>query len=222
MTKINHYYTTELTDTQISENFHRSFVGGYWDELGKLQLDFMLSKGLMPYHNLLDIGCGALRAGIHFIDYLDKNKYYGTDINRSLIKAGYLEIDKSNLTDKQAVLAIDANFCLSQFFVQFDYAIAQSVFTHLYANHIIHCLIKTKMVLNPRGKLYASFLEAPQSGYIDDITHGPGGVISHYDADPFHYSVEEIGLFAKIAGMNVDYVGDWGHPRQAKMLCFTP
>ncbi|MGL5080430.1 MAG: hypothetical protein ACRC8A_02975 [Microcoleaceae cyanobacterium] len=52
--------------------FHRQFVGGMWDEIGKLQFDFLLANNLKPSSKFLDVGCGALRGGIPFVPYLDK------------------------------------------------------------------------------------------------------------------------------------------------------
>lgn len=42
---------------------HRIAVGGMWDEIGKLQFEFMVKQGLKPHHKFLDIGCGSLRGG---------------------------------------------------------------------------------------------------------------------------------------------------------------
>jgi hypothetical protein len=57
--------------------WHRRRVGGMWEEIGRLQFDFLLSKGLQSRHFLLDIGCGSLRGGIHFIGFLDAGRYDG-------------------------------------------------------------------------------------------------------------------------------------------------
>ena len=46
---------------------HRAYIGGKWDEYGQMEFDFMVAHGLRPEHVLLDIACGSLRAGIHFI-----------------------------------------------------------------------------------------------------------------------------------------------------------
>lgn len=47
---------------------HREYVGGMWDEIGKLQFNFLLSRGLRPEHVFLDIACGPLGGGeIHTI-----------------------------------------------------------------------------------------------------------------------------------------------------------
>ncbi len=62
MEGINDYFK-ELSTEDIDAGVHRDFIGGHWDLLGKLQLDFMRDQGLKPDQKVLDIGCGALRAG---------------------------------------------------------------------------------------------------------------------------------------------------------------
>ena len=50
---------------------HRRYVGGHWEALGALQLDLLRREGLRPSHRLVDVACGALRAGVHLIPWLD-------------------------------------------------------------------------------------------------------------------------------------------------------
>ena len=54
---------------------HRDYVGAHWEELGSLQFRFMVDQGLLPHHVLVDIACGSLRGGVHFIPYLDPGNY---------------------------------------------------------------------------------------------------------------------------------------------------
>ena len=42
-----------------------------WLQIGQLQFDYLLEHGLKPDMRMLEIGCGNLRAGRLFIDYLD-------------------------------------------------------------------------------------------------------------------------------------------------------
>jgi len=56
-------YSKQLTSEEISNEVHRNFVGGMWDEIGDLQFGFMVKNGLRMNSNLLDIGCGCLRGG---------------------------------------------------------------------------------------------------------------------------------------------------------------
>ena len=213
-------YHRQLTDDELNRNEHRDFVGGLWDEIGRLQHDFMVSRGLTPQHTLLDVGCGALRGGIHFIDSLDLGNYHGLDINESLLNGGKREIKHAGLVDKHPKLLINQNFEFWQFGTKFDYALAVSVFTHLPMNHIVRCLVELAKVLKPQGQFFASFFEAPTSAFLEQIKHEPGGVITHYDEDPFHYSFAEFQCMADLANLSVELVGNWSHPRDQQMLCF--
>jgi ubiquinone/menaquinone biosynthesis C-methylase UbiE len=214
-------YARQLTADEIASGDHRRFVGGFWDVMGRLQCDFLIARGLRPEHKLFDVGCGALRGGVHFVKYLARGHYYGLDANASLIDAGRQEIESAGLSDREVHLLVNDKFELSQFKVQFDYGIAQSLFSHLCFNHIVSCLVQVKRVLATRGRLYATFFEAPRPVHLETIVHSPGGIHSMYDADPFHYSFEEMNIAAKFANLAIERVGDWGHPNNQKMLCFT-
>ena len=76
----------------FNPNWHRRAVGGMWEEIGKLQFNFLVEQGLKPGHFLLDVGCGRLRGGIHFIRYLEPEHYFGIDISKVLLAAGRFEL----------------------------------------------------------------------------------------------------------------------------------
>ena len=221
MSEINPYYQ-QLTQEQINAGTHRDMVGGMWEEIGRLQFEFLRARGLKPSHRLLDIGCGSLRGGIHAIEYLEAGNYYGLDINPSLIKAGRHELKLAGLTHKNPHLAISDHFELGLFREKFDYLLALSVFTHLFANHIIRCLAEVREVLAPEGRFFATFFLAPHSAHLAPIVHQPGGVKTEYDRDPFHYSPDEIRTMAKLANLRAEIIGDWNHPRAQQMLMFLP
>ena len=214
-------YWRELTDGEIRRRVHRSLVGGMWDEIGRLQFDFMIAQGLRPEHNLLDVGCGALRGGIHFVRYLEPGHYFGIDRNGSLIRAGRDELAAADLSTRHANLRVDSNFDVAAFGIRFEYAIAVSLFTHLYANHIMRCLREVTQVLSEAGRFYVTFFEAAQPAHTGSLVHTPGGVTTHLDSDPFHYSLEEISTYARYVGLRTNYIGEWNHPRGQRMLCFT-
>ena len=67
----------------------RQEVGGLWDQVGRLQLDFLRGRGLEPEARLLDVGCGCLRGGVHLVEYLSPGRYYGIDISPALLEVGY-------------------------------------------------------------------------------------------------------------------------------------
>jgi cyclopropane fatty-acyl-phospholipid synthase-like methyltransferase len=214
-------YGDELTQDEIDKNVHRGFVGGLWKQLGQLQFDFLVKNGLRPSHKLVDIGCGCLRGGVHYIKYLDKGNYYGLDVNQSLIEAGIQEIKKEALGPKQPVLMVDNQFRLGRFNANFDFMVSISLFTHLPMNIIIRCLSEARKCLAPEGTYFATFFEAPHSACIDKIVQVPAEITSMYDADPFHYSHEEMSWMGRASGLETRIIGDWNHPRNQKMAAFT-
>lgn len=222
MGAMNEFYTRQLTPEEIAAGEHRKFVGGLWNEIGALQFNFLLKEGLLPSHKLVDIGCGALRCGIPIIRYLDEGNYYGLDINASLIEAGKSEIAKEGLTAKCPTLLVNDRFELSCFAVLFDYAIAQSLFTHLDRELIRRCLIESRKVLTSRGKLFCTFFQAPEPKHGRPLRHKPGGVVTYFDRDPFHYSFSEIEALAKSAGFLSCLRGQWEHPRDLRMIQLSP
>ncbi|MEH1918614.1 class I SAM-dependent methyltransferase [Nostoc sp.] len=218
MKGINSYWQ-QWTNEEIATGKHRDMVGGLWDEMGCLQFEFLKQQGLLPEHSLLDVGCGSLRGGVHFVRYLDAGQYCGLDINASLIEAGKAELAAQGLLDKRPQLLVNEGFEFSRFEVQFDFALAVSVFTHLFMNHISRCLLEVKKVLKPNGKFYASFFQASHTVCLSPLVHQPGNITTFYDSDPFHYSPDELKMLAENAGLCVELIGDWEHPRSQKMVC---
>jgi len=223
--KINEYYDLDLKSDEVKAGEHRALVGGMWDEIGALQFKFMIEQGLNPKMLFLDVGCGSLRGGVHFINYLGPGNYYGIDANQSLLDAGYdIELRNSNLQSKmpRQNLLVNRKFEFSLFGKQFDYALAQSVFTHLPLNHIRHCLINLSGSLKPGGQFFATFFECPESSSIEaDMIHEPGGIKTFIDQDPYHYKVSDLEWCVRSLPLQVVYIGEWGHPRAQKMVCFN-
>ena len=137
-------YGDEMSAAELMTKKHRAKVGGMWEKIGKLQFEFLKSQGLQPQDNLLDVGCGCLRGGLHYIEYLSTGHYSGIDINSSLLEAGRLEIKEAQLEHKQAQLILNDEFDLGLFDKKFEFMIAVSVFTHLPLNIIIRCLVQAK------------------------------------------------------------------------------
>jgi hypothetical protein len=71
----------------IQQLGHRGYVGTAerFDEMGRHQYQFLLEQGLQPFHVLCDIGCGSLRAGRYFLEYLDKDHYLGLEGEQQLV-----------------------------------------------------------------------------------------------------------------------------------------
>ena len=161
MIGVNEYHRA-LSDADIDSGAHRDFVGGLWDEIGRLQFDFLVEQGLKPTHTLIDVGCGALRGGVHFVRYLRPGHYFGLDINPTLVKAGERELAKAGLADRKPQLIVDDKFQLCRFGRQFDFGVSVSLFTHLFLNHIGRCLVEMQNANHPGSKFFFTFFEAPQ------------------------------------------------------------
>lgn len=214
-------YQRQLAPEEIEALAHREMVGGMWDEIGALQLAFLREHGLAPGDRLLDVGCGALRGGVHFVRYLDAGRYCGLDINASLIDAGRVELESAGLSDRRAELLVDDAFRVGRFGGSFDCAIAVSVFTHLPMNQIVRCLVEVRKVLVPGARLFASCFVAPASGHLAPLRHDPQGIVTQYDSDPYHQSLDELASLGRFAGMAVEPIGAWGHPRGQRMVAFS-
>lgn len=206
----------------VYQEWHRDAVGGMWDQIGRLQFEFLVSQGLKPWHNFLDVGCGSLRGGIHFIDYLEEQRYFGVDKNASLLRAAReFELTEA-LNKKQPRLIQLENFEFSVFGTRFDFALAQSVFTHLAIGDIATCLQNIRSVLSDAGKFFVTFFEMPADrSALEPFTHFPGAITTFYDKDPYHYYFRTIKEVSHSHRLEVENVGDWKHPRNQKMLVFT-
>ncbi len=160
---------------QKNPDWFRGMVGGRWDEIGKLQFDFLRAQGLRPEHRFLDVGCGSLRGGMHFVPYLEPGQYYGIDRNQRLLDAGLQQIKEADLEVRQPTLAHIEDFGLERLGKRFDYALAQSVFTHLPMNLITRCLVNMDRVLLPGGVFFATFFENWNGKrYVGPLVQGDG------------------------------------------------
>ena len=204
----------------VRQGSHREVIGGMWDEIGRLQASYLIEQGLKPHHSLLDVGCGCLRAGVHFVDYLDADNYFGYDINSTLLEAGYTRELDDRLRSKlpRENLRCIEDFEASVFQQQFDFAVAQSVFTHMPIDLVSRCFERTADVLAPGASLYATFFEqGPEEPDDASICHH-GGVVSHRNRDPFHVRFSElVGCSHALTPL---YVGEWNHPRGQRMVRF--
>jgi SAM-dependent methyltransferase len=204
-------------------DWHRRSIGNIrlWETLGKLQLDYLVGRGLEPKHYLLDVGCGPLRAGIHVIRYLESGHYYGVDLNGPVLEeARRLELPRQGLVDKRPVLAEMDDFAFGRLGRQFDYALAQSVFTHLPLNAIIRCLVEMDKALVAGGEFYATFFLNDRGRFNLDDVHQTAEVVTHFDRDFYHYDVGTFEWICEGTGLKVEYLGDWDNPVNQKMLVF--
>ena len=224
MTKPSYYYDSDFIKNQAATGKHRNIIGGLWEELGDLQINFLKAQGLSPEHRLLDVGCGSMRLGVKAVPLLDPGNYFGTDLNLDLLKAGYAkEIEPLGLADRlpKRNLAQDSGFHFASLPDRIDYIIATSVFTHLPLNHMKLFLRNLEKKLKAPAKLFFTVFLCEDQGWCSPEIEQKMGIRTRPIRDPYHYSEADI-LYAA-SGTNWQFQGieDWNHPRNQQMVCFT-
>jgi hypothetical protein len=133
--------------------------GGY-DLMGGLQFALLLALGLRENHKLCDVGCGSLRAGRLFIPYLEPDNYFGVEPEQWKIEAGLSnEVGAEMVASRRPTFDYFADFGLERFGVEFDYVLAQSVFSHTYLDLTMEGLRAIRSTLSPDGVFVGTFWE---------------------------------------------------------------
>jgi SAM-dependent methyltransferase len=188
---------------------HRMYVGGRWDEIGQLQFDFLVKQGLQPTHRFMDVGCGSLRGGVHFIKYLEPGNYLGLDKEAELIRLGTdKELPQGTVESKTPEFVVSDSFEFERFSDGPDFALAQSLFTHLARPDIEVCLRKLRPVAHPGCRFFATFFEGTSVDNAD----------ASHSLDHFEYSREEMEAMGVATGWRPRYVGNWEHPRGQMLM----
>ena len=222
--RVSSYDDTEFIQQQIDLGNHRGIIGGLWDELGSLQVEFLKSQGLLPQHALLDVGAGSFRAGIRLVPYLEPGNYYAIDRQAALLEAGYTrEIEPAGLSGRfpRRNFAATAAFDLSGFRRMFDIGIAQSVFTHMPIARLEGCLAAITPHFQPGGRFFVTVFLAPPEVADKACKQIPGGIATWPDRDPFHTTLLALeDVAARTTSWDMSVIGNWDHPRNQQMLCF--
>lgn len=202
----------------------RQVVGGLWDEMGRAQFEFLVTQGLLPGDWLLDVGCGALRGGVHFVRYLEPGHYCGVDSQQWLLDVGRSELQAAGLDVRRPSLLCDADFDFAAFDRTFDVALAQSVFTHISLNAIHRCVVRVSEVVRRGGVFYATFLE--NRGDPNDLSPIEFAqpdlppTMTYPDRNPFRYHRKVFEDLVDGLPLELEYIGEWGSLRGQSMLAF--
>ena len=139
-----------------------------WESLGDWQMDSLKKLGLLPDHKLLDVGCGPLRFGTYAISYLTEGNYFGVEVWEPYVKLGKRILEEFKIT-KQYTMKIDRDFDYEVFGEKFEFAIAQSVVTHLSVHQIDKLLNTLKKVMKSGGVFLFTYINNrfPYSVYYE-------------------------------------------------------
>jgi 2-polyprenyl-3-methyl-5-hydroxy-6-metoxy-1,4-benzoquinol methylase len=175
---------------------------GVWQESRNFQIDFLCTRGLQPWHTLLDIGCGPLRGGIPLIAYLDTGNYTGIDIRPDIIKEAKIQVRKSKLNHKKPTVVASSTFGEQELGVMtYDYIWCFQVLYHLDDDIAKACLCRISSLLSDGGVCFANV----------NVKHEEG----HWLEFPYiRRSLEFYEAIALKHGLTTNNLGeqrDWGY-----------
>jgi SAM-dependent methyltransferase len=202
---------TDTNGLKPGDPHYRAYVGPYdeYDFMGATQFRLLCALGLRASHRLLDFGCGSLRAGRFFITYLDAGNYFGIEPNRWLIEEAIeQQVGRDLIRLKQPRFDHNDRFETAVFDGDFDFVVAQSIFSHTGPDLVRKGLAGFRAVLAPSGLIAATFRHG------DTDCDGAGW---YYPDRPDNrwvaYRPETIRRFAADAGLYARPI-PWYHPRQ--------
>ena len=210
---VDYYRAVMASDTSRSpEAAVGSQTHERWLALGKMQFDYLKEHGLTPQHRMLDIGCGNLRAGWRFIEYLDTGNYYGIDISPEILISAKETLTKYGLQGKLPHLTITQDLKLD--FLpdrHFDVVHAHSVFSHSPIEVIDECFAHVGRVLAP-------------SGFFDFTFDRTVGTEHQVLREDFYYRTETLIALAAKHGLCARLMDDWEKRRhgQSKIRVSNP
>jgi len=194
---------------------YRAYVGPPedYDLIAAMTFNLLTTLGLRQHHSLLDVGCGSLRIGRLLIPYLNRGKYFGVEPNEWLVKEGIKrELGEALLQIKHPTFFFsDSPETIAQAKVSFDFALAQSIFSHCGLDLIKNWLSAISRSLAQNGGLIATFLigeeDSPKMGWIypDCVDYRPATL---------EQAAADVNLRFQIL--------DWKHPRQTWALFAAP
>jgi ubiquinone/menaquinone biosynthesis C-methylase UbiE len=184
--------TARSDEAAVGSDTHES-----WLRIGQMQFDYLVSYGLKPGMRMLEIGCGNLRAGRLFIDYLNAGDYYGIDISPDILLAAQRTLAEGGLQDKLPHLTLVQDLKLAFLPAEyFDVVHAHCVFSHSPIQVIEECLAHVGRVMKPDGFFDFSF----------DRTEGAEHQVLRED---FYYRTETLVALAGRYGLTGRFMTDW-------------
>jgi SAM-dependent methyltransferase len=194
---------------------YRAYVGPPedYDLIAAMTFNLLTTLGLRQHHSLLDIGCGSLRIGRLLIPYLNRGKYFGLEPNEWLVEEGIRrELGQSVVEIKHPTFFLtDSPTNIAKAETTFNFAVAQSIFSHCGLDLIKDWLSAISCSLAQDGALVATFLigeeDSARTGWIYP--------------ECVNYRPATLERAAKDVNLRFEIL-DWKHPRQTWALFAAP
>jgi SAM-dependent methyltransferase len=194
---------------------YRAYVGPPedYDLVAAMAFNLLTTLGLRQHHSLLDIGCGSLRIGRLLIPYLNQGKYFGIEPNEWLVAEGIRRELGETLVDikRPTFIFSDSPDAISEAKLDFNFALAQSIFSHCGLDLIKGWLSAISRSLAQDGALVATFLigeeNSARTGWIYP--------------DCVKYRTATLERAAADVNLRFEIL-DWKHPRQTWALFAAP
>jgi hypothetical protein len=194
---------------------YRAYVGPPedYDLIAAMAFNLLTTLGLRQHHMLLDLGCGSLRIGRLLIPYLNRGKYFGVEPNEWLVDEGIRrELGETLVQIKRPTFYFsDSPHTIAQAKIAFDFALAQSIFSHCGLDLIKGWLSAISRSLAQNGAFVATFLmgeeDCTRTGWIypECVNYRPATL---------ERAAADVNLRFEIL--------DWKHPRQTWALFAAP
>lgn len=137
------------------------FVGARverFEQDGRLLLIALIRRGLTPDSHVIDVGCGALRAGYWLIHFLDPGHYHGIEpAQERLAQARALLLEPGLEEARRPTFAHNDDFDLAGPGVTPDFVIARSIWSHAAKRQIEAMLDSFRDVSHAGSLLLASY-----------------------------------------------------------------
>lgn len=197
------------------DSHYRAYVGPPedYDLIAAMTFNLLTTLGLRQHHSLLDVGCGSLRIGRLLIPYLNRGKYFGVEPNEWLVEEGIRrELGRALLEIKRPTFFFsDSPEAINQAKISFDFAVAQSIFSHCGVDLIKNWLSAIARSLAENGGFVATFLPGEEDSRRNGWIY----------PECVNYRPATLRDIAADVGLRFELL-DWKHPRQTWALFAAP
>ena len=128
---------------------------------------------------------------------------------------------RAGVEEKKPKLLANGAFEFGKLGRTFDYAIAQSVFTHLPLNNIMRCLVEMAPRAEPRAAVLRDDLREPAREAVPRRHRAVGAGRLTTTATSSTTTWTRSTSPAEGTGLTMSYEGDFGHPDNQKMVVFV-